>query len=165
MKISVRGELVPANITPSVFTYRWLCRNFMKNIFKRNQYLTEKCDRDNWEWKEGETFPVVMEQKAEGIPAEALLALKNINGVINSPIGLELNISGYLNIILEGRDGLSIYNVHITDNEVIYRQSFNEWFSPVTMPTGSSADGDMVSRDIETYENNVSPLVRKVAAV
>jgi hypothetical protein len=164
MKISVRGELVPANITPNIFSYRWLCRNFMKNIHKRNQYLAEKCSRDNWEWKEGETFLVDLEQKAEGIPAEALLAIKNINGVINSPIGLELNISGYLNIILEGRSGVSIYNVHITENEVTYRQNLDQWFAPITMPTGNSAEGDMMS-NIEIHENNVSPLAKKVTAV
>jgi hypothetical protein len=135
----------------------------MKNIH-RNQYMAEKCSRDNLEWKEGETFLVDLEQKAEGIDREALLAIKNINGVLNSPIGLELKISGYLNIILEGRSGVSIYNLHITENEVTYRQSLNEWFAPITMPTGSSAEGDMTS-NTETNENNVSPLARKVTAL
>lgn len=135
----------------------------MQDDFRRNQYLMKKS-LDNWELKEEEGFPVYLQYKAEGISRDAWQALDYIAETIHSPIGVALDLRGYLNVILEGRSGLSVYNMHITDDGVIYREGFFDWLSPVTMPTRNSEanlEANLIAGDIEEVGSNVSSLMRK----
>lgn len=159
MPMSVKGELFPSNIEPNPFAYRWLCENFMQDEIRRQQYLTKKS-LDKWEWQEEEGFPVYLQYKAEGVYGDAPRVINYIDETIHSPIGAALDLRGYLNIILEGRSGLSIFNMHITDEGVLYREGYFSFLPPVTMPE-RSLETNLMTRDIEEEDSNVSPLLRK----